>query len=212
MDEPAQARAYADADFTEPHTKFIELLCEKIGADAGRGCVLDLGCGPGDVTIRFARKFPDVLMHGMDGSEVMLELGREAVEHAGLASRVELFEGRFPGALLPRDRYDGVLSNSLLHHLQHPSVMWETVRRACDAGAWLFVMDLMRPRDKREAKRLVDLYAADEPEVLRRDFFNSLLAAYREDEVARQLRTARLDYLSIEAVSDRHLIVWGRLR
>jgi len=211
MSDPFQARAYADADFTEPHERFVQLLRGKIGGDAGRGCALDLGCGPADVTIRFARAFSAVTVHGMDGSEVMLELGREAVGRAGLASRVELFEGRLPEALLPRDGYDGIFSNSLLHHLQHPAVMWETVRRAGAPGAWLFVMDLMRPRDKREAKELVDLYAADEPEVLRRDFYNSLLAAYREEEVARQLRSARLDQLSIEVVSDRHLIVWGRL-
>jgi ubiquinone/menaquinone biosynthesis C-methylase UbiE len=212
MVEPSQARAYAEADFAEPHARFVDLLGEKIGADSVRGWVLDLGCGPADVTIRFARAFPDAFVHGMDGSEVMLEHGRSAVERAGLSARVELYEGRFPEALFPRDAYDGVFSNSLLHHLQHPSVLWQTVKRATASEGWLFVMDLMRPRDKREAQQLVDRYAANEPEVLRRDFYNSLLAAYREDEIARQLRMAKLDYLETEVVRDRHFIVWGRRR
>src|SRR5688572_33170 len=103
MDDPIQARAYADADFAEPHGRFVELLREKIGAHAGRGYLLDLGCGPADVTIRFARAFPDAVVHGIDASEVMLELGRRAVEREGLTERVELFGGRLPDALLPHD-------------------------------------------------------------------------------------------------------------
>jgi hypothetical protein len=90
-------------------------------------------------------------------------------------------------------------------------VLWDTVRRATATGGWVFVMDLMRPRDQTQAKRFVDLYAAGEPEILRRDFFNSLLAAYRLDEVRTQLRTAGLDHFQSEAASDRHLIVWGRV-
>jgi hypothetical protein len=77
--------------------------------------------------------------------------------------------------------------------------MWETVRRVGRAGRVAVRRDgLDAAARKREAKQLVELYAADEPEVLRRDFYNSLLAAYREEEVARQLRSARLDQLSIE--------------
>ncbi len=51
--------------------------------------------------------------------------------------------------------------------------------------------------------------AGEEPEVLRTDFFNSLLAAYRPSEVEEQLERAGLDPLSLEVVSDRHFIVWG---
>jgi hypothetical protein len=78
-------------------------------------------------------------------------------------------------------------------------------------GAWLFVMDLVRPPSQAQARRLVDLHAAGEAEVLRRDFYNSLLAAYRPEEVSAQLAAADLSSLETEVVSDRHLIVWGRL-
>ena len=47
--------------------------------------------------------------------------------------------------------------------------------------------------------------------MLKRDFHQSLLAAYTPDEVRAQLATAGLDQLKVEAVSDRHLIVWGRI-
>ena len=44
------------------------------------------------------------------------------------------------------------------------------------------------------------------------DFFNSLLAAYRPDEIRAQLLAVGLgDRLQIDVVSDRHLIVWGNV-
>ena len=70
-------------------------------------------------------------------------------------------------------------------------------------------MDLLRPSSRAEAQSLVEQYAADEPEVLRTDFFNSLLAAYRPTEVQLQLQSAGLGTLNLEVVSDRHFIVWG---
>ena len=63
---------------------------------------------------------------------------------------------------------------------------------------------------KRQAQHIVDTYAANEPEVLRRDFFASLCAAFTLDEVRDQLEVAGLGHLAVEAISDRHLLVWGR--
>jgi hypothetical protein len=56
----------------------------------------------------------------------------------------------------------------------------------------------------------VETYAATEPEVLREDFFASLLAAYTVEEVRAQLAAAGLD-LAVAETSDRHLQAWGRL-
>ena len=63
----------------------------------------------------------------------------------------------------------------------------------------------------RLSQRLVGLYAADAPEVLREDFYNSLLAAYRPEEVSTQLIRAGLDRLKLETPSDRHWVVSGTL-
>jgi len=46
---------------------------------------------------------------------------------------------------------------------------------------------------------------------LRRDFLNSLLAAFTEDEVASQLAELNLSRLLIDVPDDRHWIVGGRL-
>ncbi len=214
MLRPDQARAYAEADFEAPHGRFIELLRERHPGLRERGRALDLGCGPADITLRFLRAFPGWSADAVDGSPAMLEWARRASAEAGLGSRIRLFEARIPDAGPPRRRYDLLLSNSLLHHLADPSELWRALARSgwSGPGSRVFVMDLLRPESVARARELVDRYAASEPEVLRDDFYHSLRAAYRIDEVRAQLARAGLGHLELEVVSDRHFIVWGRLR
>jgi thymidylate kinase len=56
---------------------------------------------------------------------------------------------------------------------------------------------------------IVEKYAQHEAEILREDFFASLLAACRIDEVEHQLARAGLDNLTV--LNDRHLVVCGRI-
>jgi len=210
MDDPAQAYAYANADFSEPHQAFVERFTQCFPGHAPRR-VLDLGCGAADITIRFARAYADCELTGVDGAPAMLELAREAVAHAGLERRVRLKEAHLPAGALPHRAFDTLISNSLLHHLHDPQVLWRALMDHAAARAAIFVMDLRRPDTRAQARHLVDEYAGTEPEVLKRDFFNSLLAAYRPEEVAAQLAQAGHSGLQVEAVGDRHLIVHGHL-
>lgn len=212
MDDAAQARAYAEADFEEPNARFAALCGEFAGELPAGAAILDLGCGPGDIPLRLARAWPGLEVHGLDGSAAMLAFGRAALKaEPQLAARVRFFDGLVPDAELPRARYEAVISNSLLHHLHDPSGLWRMIRTRGAPGAPVLVMDLMRPASVAAAQALVDQYAGSEPEVLRRDFYNSLLAAFEPGEVRRQLADARLGHFEVAEASDRHLVVRGRL-
>jgi ubiquinone/menaquinone biosynthesis C-methylase UbiE len=207
-----QARAYAKADFAEPHDRCITLLKDSLPNLPTRGYALDLGCGPADITIRFARAFPDWSVDGLEGAPAMLKYGQLALQQAQLQGRVRLLEAYLPDGDALRDRYDLIFSNSLLHHLADPMVLWKSIQRWSTTGTQVFVMDLMRPDTTETATQLVTQYAANEPEILRHDFYHSLLAAYRIEEVQQQLTSANLDYFSVKSVSDRHFIVWGKVQ
>lgn len=211
MDEAEQALAYAQADFSEPNALFIRLLAELEPGELEGARALDLGCGPADIVLRFLKAYPKATCDALDGSAVMLEQARLAVDALpGLARRCCLVHDVLPSAQIPKSAYDLVLSNSLLHHLQDPQVLWQTVCEAAKPGAMVLVMDLMRPPSAAWAESLVATYAADAPEVLRRDFRNSLFAAFEPKEVVAQLEEARLSRLEVGVVSDRHLAVFGR--
>lgn len=207
-----QVRAYAQADFREPNELFSAWVLDR--TPTGPAACVDLGCGPGDIVRGLAAARPAWSFDGIDGSEAMIEHARQETS-AGAAHRIRFHVMRIAAGSAPPPRagglggYDVGLSNSLLHHLHDPADLWEVLKDWLSPGAQLFVMDLLRPDTPAAAAATVDAYAADEPEVLRRDFHHSLLAAYRPDEVAAQLAAAGLDHLRIEQVSDRHLMVWG---
>jgi ubiquinone/menaquinone biosynthesis C-methylase UbiE len=212
MDDPAQAAAYAAADFSVPHQLFVDLFITRFPdmVDADRR-ILDLGCGPADVTVRLARALPAATFVGVDGAPAMLAEGRRRVEAEKLSSRVELLEVRLSatGGVPPGAVFDAVVSNSLLHHLADPDALWNTIRAVARPGAPVLVMDLCRPADTEAAAGLVNAYAAGEPDVLRCDFYASLCAAYRPGEVRAQLAAAGFDF-SVDTPTDRHLVVTGR--
>lgn len=207
-----QALAYAQVDFSEPHNRFVALLRESLPSLPRRGVALELGCGPGDIMFRFARAFPQWTADGIDASEPMLRLGRVAARKEGLDGRVAFVSGYLPDAAAPRAHYDLVFSNGMIHHLRDAATHWRCVRRWAPAGAAIFAMDLVRPESSADAQRLVDAYATGEPDIFRQDFFNSLLASYRVDEIRQQLDEAGLGYLDARQVSDRHWAVSGTRR
>jgi cyclopropane fatty-acyl-phospholipid synthase-like methyltransferase len=210
MDTVEQARAYAAADFSEPHQAFVTRFRDRFPDFVG-GHVLDLGCGAADVTVRFARAYPAARVHGVDGAQAMLDEGRRLVRQVGLGERITLELLQLPSPSLGGAEYDAVISNSLLHHLAEPAVLWSSIEAAARPGAPVFVMDLHRPASTDAAQRLVDEYAADESPVLRDDFYRSLCAAYTPEEVQSQLVRSALPHLRVEVVGDRHLVVYGAI-
>ena len=209
MDDPEQAASYAAADFSEENQGFVQRFEEYFpGFSSGR--VLDCGCGPADIPIRFAGRYPACHLTAVDASMPMITLAEQAVARAGLNDRITLRCERFeavPGANV----FDAVLSNSLLHHLPNPLQFWHKLRQLVKPGAPVLVMDLLRPDSPEEAQTIVDRYAAGAPAILRRDFLNSLMAAFTEDEITTQLARLNLTRLLIDVIDDRHWVVGGTI-
>lgn len=162
MTDHDQAQAYPAADFAAVNQSFVDRFRARF-PDFEGGHLVDLGCGPADIPIRFCRALPSVTVTAVDGSEAMLGPGRAAVAAAGLESRVRLVCARLPGSVA-------------------------------------------------RAREIVEAYSGGEPEVLKRDFFHSLCAAFTLAEVEAQLPAVGLDDLRCEMISDRHWAVSGKLR
>jgi cyclopropane fatty-acyl-phospholipid synthase-like methyltransferase len=207
MDDPKQADAYARADFAEENQGFVDRFKEYF-PEFSQGRVLDLGCGPADIAIRFANLYPACHIIGVDASAPMIQLGEQAVKQAGLVDRITLRGERYEEVAGARI-VDAAISNSLLHHLPNPLQFWQKLRQLVKPGAPVLVMDLLRPESPEAAQAIVDQYAANEPDILRRDFYNSLLAAFTEDEIGSQLARMNLTRLLIDIPDDRHWVVGG---
>jgi trans-aconitate methyltransferase len=211
MDSEEQTLAYAEADFEESNSLFTLEFLDRFTGLADSGNMADLGCGPGDIAIRLANALPGWRVTGIDAGENMLRRAREHPGYPAVADRVSFHLAYLPDPTLPTGDWNALVSNSLLHHLPDPQVLWNSIRQLAAGNAAVQVMDLARPDSKSAALGLVDRYAEGAPEILREDFYNSLLAAYTVEEIEQQLAQARLDSLRVATVSDRHWLVSGTL-
>ena len=209
MDDPEQVLAYARADFEEENQGFVDRFLEYY-PDWTEGHLLDMGCGPADIPIRFARALPRCHITGVDGSAAMIRYAEQAVKAAGFEDRIALQADRFQGMSLSEPA-DAAVSNSLLHHIPNPLQFWYSLKKLVKSGSYVLVMDLLRPESPEAAQAIVQQYAAEEPAILQRDFYNSLCAAFTEDEVAAQLAEMNFSRLLIDVIDDRHWIVSGKV-
>ncbi len=209
MDGEEQVQAYAQADFAQENQWFVDQFLNNF-SDFREGVVLDLGCGPADILIRLARACPSMKFIGLDASEPMITRAQAAVEEAKLTDRIQFISQKFQDLQLP-EPVDAIISNSLVHHIPNPFKFWYALKQLAKSGSPVLVMDLVRPETIEDAQALVDQYAANEPEQLRRDFYNSLLAAFTEDEVAAHLAEMNHSRMLIDVPDDRHWIVTGRV-
>ena len=208
MTELEQVKAYANADFEAVNRSFVDAVLAFYGPDEDAR-VLDLGCGPGDIACKVGSARPGWDVLGVDGSGPML-LWAESASHAQKLNNVHFRKAYLPHA--PFDEpFDLILSNSLLHHLPKPEILWETIRQNGKVGTRFFVMDLSRPESQQTARAIVDTHSGNEPDVLRSDFFHSLLAAYRPEEVLQQIADAGIENARLFLPSERHWIVSGTL-
>jgi 2-polyprenyl-3-methyl-5-hydroxy-6-metoxy-1,4-benzoquinol methylase len=216
MDGADQVRAYAEADFAGSDQAMVERLAVLCGGDPG-GQLVDLGCGPGNISVRLARRWRQARVLGLDGAPRMLELARKraAADPApGLAERLQFQEALLPladpGPLAAG--FSAVVSNSLLHHLHHPGGLWQAVAQLAAPGAFVYVQDLRRPASPAAVDALVAEQMEGAPEVLRHDYRASLHAAFTSEEVLEQLQQAGLAaQLQVAPRQERYLEVWGRI-
>jgi 2-polyprenyl-3-methyl-5-hydroxy-6-metoxy-1,4-benzoquinol methylase len=211
MEGLEQALAYAAANFAASDQALIERLGHLFPRGLGERLV-DLGCGPGNISFRLAERYSGAAVLGIDGAAAMLAPAlQQLAEHPHLQGRLGFEQVCLPAADLPGG-YTAVVSNSLLHHLHDPQVLWRSVAQLAGPGACVYVKDLRRPATPQAALALQQLYLADAPAVLQHDYIASLHAAFTPDEVQQQLQQAGLaDQLQVAALEDRYLEVWGQL-
>lgn len=208
MADPAQTRAYAQADFADSIRLFVDGLLRDFPDPLGD--VIDLGCGPAHALVRLAQARPGVRITAVDGSHEMLKAARRTLAAAEIEQQVTLLHGYIPGLPLADHSYDAIISKDMLHHLPDPVALWAETRRLARPGAAVYVMDLFRRASREEALAIVESVSADEDPLLKADFFNSLCAAFTPAEVEEQLRAAGMA-LTVALISARHMLISGRL-
>lgn len=208
MDDPAEAKAYAEADFAAVNDAFVAKLLEVAGPlDEARA--VDLGTGPADIPIRLLRARPRWRVAAVDAAAAMLAIARRAIDAAGLAGSITPVQADAKGTPLAAGAFDVIFSNSILHHITDTASFWAEVKRLGHRGTAVFLRDLARPASVAAAREIVNLHAGGESPLLQEEYYRSLLSAYTVDEVRLQLASAGLGELNVQMITDRHMDIWG---
>ena len=102
--------------------------------------VLDVGCGPGDVVIAFARSTgPRGRAVGVDASTVMVDEARRRAAEAGVAA--EFVVGDAMALDLPDDTFDACRSERTFQWLADPAVALSEMVRVTRPGGAVAVID-----------------------------------------------------------------------
>ena len=201
MDTREEAEAYDAMDFLAVNTAFVNRVIE-LGACEGH--FLDVGTGPAQIPILLAQRQQEIRITAIDLSENMLKFGEKRVAQAGLAERISLEQVDAKSLPYPDACFDGVISNSIVHHLPHPMPVIREISRLVRPGGLILVRDLIRPDTPEAAQAFVDRYAANETLYQQKLFYDSFLAAFTIPEVEAMLSQVPLPGAVVVQSSDRH--------
>lgn len=201
MDTCEEAEAYDAMDHTAVNIAFVERVVE-LGANQGH--FLDLGTGPAQIPVLLAQRCPKIRITGIDLSVNMLTLGEQHVAEAGLADRIALECVDAKDLPYPDQSFDGVISNSIIHHLPDPLTAFREISRVVRPDGLILIRDLMRPDAPQAAQALVDCYAADDTPYQKKLFYDSFLAALTIPEIEVMLAQTGLTDAIVVQSSDRH--------
>ncbi|MDE1820420.1 MAG: class I SAM-dependent methyltransferase [Euryarchaeota archaeon] len=104
---------------------------------------VELACGRGSGLVRMAQAFPNVKFQGIEGDEKSLKAAKEAVERAGLSSRVTLGQAVLERGPVPAA--DIVLLNIALHEAQDKEAVVRNAAKALRPKGTLLVSEFPFP-------------------------------------------------------------------
>jgi ubiquinone/menaquinone biosynthesis C-methylase UbiE len=173
--------------------------------------VIDVGTGTARIPIELCRRADFARVTAVDLASHMLQIGQRNVIQAGLESAIRLEQIDAKGLPYADGEFDGVISNSILHHIPDPLAAFRELHRVLKVGGILFVRDLLRPVDAATLERLVATYAGGANTHQRQMFRDSLHAALTLDEVGGLLAAVELPRDWLAQTSDRHWTIAGKL-
>ena len=216
MEIPSQVKAYAEADFSRSDSMVVKALekhLKKIGKNLNKNdLILDVACGPGNISERIAKNWPFVKVIGIDGSKEMLNQAEKKLSESFAKNlSYELIEINSIGTGQKEFPFkaDVVLSNSALHHFHDPFSFWDALKKLGKTNCIHIHRDLIRPTSLEKAFEIKEKHLSNSPEILKNDFYASLKASFTVDEVNQQLLNAGLSQLEVFQVDELYFEIIG---
>jgi ubiquinone/menaquinone biosynthesis C-methylase UbiE len=137
MDTPAEARDYDSMDHREVNRRFVDDLLaamREFWPEVLPAKLLDLGAGTAQIPIELCRRAKNISVVAADAAQQMLIVAQKNIDRAGLQRQVtlELADAKRLGEA--DSTFDGVISNSIIHHLPEPLLCLREAVRVTKPG------------------------------------------------------------------------------
>jgi ubiquinone/menaquinone biosynthesis C-methylase UbiE len=202
MDTDEEVDAYtsaaAQAYLETIDRTFVDHLADLIGPSGLPfvDCrVLDFGCGPGQIPILIARRWPRMHIIGADAGPNMIAQAKRDAATAAVEIEWQIVRlGPEGEERLPYEdgEFDVVLCNSTLHHLDDPLGALDELARVAKPSAAVLIRDLMRPPAPAYPLH-IRVFGRHYSGEMRRLYEASVRAAYTLDELQSLLEQSKLN-------------------
>ncbi|MFN2136043.1 MAG: class I SAM-dependent methyltransferase [Candidatus Promineifilaceae bacterium] len=149
----APENPFADEAFARRYAQKHQKMARSFGEEYARklaargfdqGTILDAGCGFGGTLLYLVQHFPQASGVGLDASEPLLTMARQAADVSGAARRVRFEQADVQAIPYPDDSFDVVISTNVVHHVPDPLGLLNELERVLTPQGMLYVADIRR--------------------------------------------------------------------
>ena len=222
MAEKEQVISYDEADFSEGEVNLINqihyYLLRKNISLGEKDLIVDLGCGPGNISEKLAIKWPNTEVIGIDGSKEMIlraeynkNISNNQKKLKNLLYICSDIKDIKSDNFLFNKEISLLVSNSLIHHITYIEDFFNTIKSLSSNSTVNFHKDLKRPLDEKSALELKAQCSKIYNETLTNDYYASLKASYTFKELKNFTLKNNLSSLEVFEDGDKYLIVYGNV-
>ncbi|MEB3173638.1 MAG: methyltransferase domain-containing protein [Cyanobacteriota bacterium] len=201
MDTEVEAWEYDQMDFSAVNGAFAQRAVE---LGPLRASVLDAGTGTARIPVLMAQLRPQWRIVGVDLARSMLALAAQNIAQAQCEAQITLDFADAKYLPYADCCFDGVVSNSLIHHLPNPGQFLGELARVLKPEGFILVRDLLRPEDEATLERWVEGVGADYSPHQTQLFRDSLRAALSLSEIEALAQSLDIPGLRVYQSSEYH--------
>ena len=222
MESEEQVISYANADFSVGENNLINqinhyLVKNNINLNK-QELVVDLGCGPGNISEKLSIKWPNATVFGIDGSKEMIriaELNKKKSSNRSqlknlhyICADIKNFEA---SEVFLEKNISLLVSNSLIHHITYLEDFFNCIGRLSTNETINFHKDLKRPYNEKLALELKEKCSSKYNDILTNDYYSSLKASYTSKELNTFILKNKYSSLEVFEEGNQYLVMYGKV-
>jgi len=199
------ATKYAEfAKNTQKIRKEYKRLADKTASMIQEGKLLEIGPGPGYISIEIAKLLPKMEIIGLDISDTMIQIAKKNVNQHGLAERIELRKGDALKMPFEDSSFDFVISSGSLHHWKKPTQVFNEVYRVLKPGCRAMISDVRKDAPKEKIKEWTNVI---DSKIMRWGLKHSFRESYTAQQIEKIIKGTQFTDFEIK-LEEINLGIW----